>query len=351
VVELIDDAEAAYAIASRALRAGKPVVTANKRMIANKLPDLLRLQRETGVPFLYEAAVAGSIPILRVLEEHYANDPLHVIEGIVNGTTNYILSTMTRDRSLNDPAYAGALKDAQAKGFAESDPTMDVEGWDASFKAVLLALHAYGATLRPDQVIRRGISSVRNGDIAFARREGAVIKLLARVRSTASGLCASVLPTLLPGGDPLARVDRELNAVRLEGAFSEGQWMVGKGAGAIPTASAVLSDLSALRGGYRYAYRKRVTAPRLLSSGEWPVALLASGPFSEVDRIPFGTVLREELMGSEVRRVGTTDLLALARSPVFRSRSLFLAEVANGALSNGSERLPEPREFEVSSIH
>ena len=351
VVELIDDAEAAFSIISRALRNGKPVVSANKRMIANKMPELLALQRETGVPFLYEASVAGSIPILRNLEEYYDNDLLEGLDGIVNGTTNYILTALTRGTALNETAYADALKDAQRKGFAESDPTMDVEGWDAAFKTVLLALHGFGKVLRPEQVIRRGISTVRAEDIVFARTRKAVIKLIARVRYAEGELIASVLPTLLSADDALARVDRELNAVRLRAAFADQQWLVGKGAGGSPTASAVLSDLSALRYGYRYAYRKLLANGSTRIAQNWFVTLLAAGPAKEVAGIPFSNVISEERSGSFTRVIGTVDLARLSTLPVFRSRTLFLAEVAEGVVAEEVDGVVNERELADHSIH
>ncbi|MBK7186619.1 MAG: homoserine dehydrogenase [Ignavibacteria bacterium] len=178
VVELIDDAEAAFDIVSTALRNGKSVVTANKRLVATRLQELLDIQRETGSSLLYEASTCGSIPIIRNLEEYYDNDMLSRVEGIVNGTTNYILT------ALHEPSsggYASALSQAQKLGFAESDPTLDVEAFDAAFKTTIIAAHAFGVVVDPTQIVRRGITSVTPFDISIAQQQQRTIKLLSRV--------------------------------------------------------------------------------------------------------------------------------------------------------------------------
>ncbi|WP_345254627.1 homoserine dehydrogenase [Flaviaesturariibacter amylovorans] len=252
VVELIDDAAAAYRIVTEALRSGRHVVSANKKLIAEHLPELLRLQQQHGGSFLYEAAVCGSIPILRNLEEYYDNDLLHALSGIVNGSTNYILTQQAKGLD-----YAGALKQAQELGFAESDPSLDVEGWDAANKLALLLAHAWGIVTPPEALLRKGITRLRPHDWAHAREKGWRIALTATATRLADGkVGALVLPRFVDEGHPLYGVRDEYNGLVLESRLADRQFLSGKGAGRYPTASAVVSDISALSYGYRYAYKK-----------------------------------------------------------------------------------------------
>jgi homoserine dehydrogenase len=257
IVELIDDAEAAWTIVRQAVEHGKDVVTANKRMVAQRLDELRALQGAQDRSILYEGAVCGSIPIIRNLEEYYDNDPINRIEGIVNGSTNYILTKVFEEGR----SYAEALQEAQANGFAESDPRLDVEGHDASFKLSILLTHAYGLRVRPEDIIRVGIDRLTAADLDYARRNSLGIKLVAGAYRLGSQVVAWVAPKFVEEGHPLRTVRNEFNAVRVEGLFAEEQLFVGKGAGGNPTGSAVLSDISALRYGYRYEYRKTGQPP------------------------------------------------------------------------------------------
>ncbi len=251
IIELIDDAEAAYEIVTTAMREGKAVISANKKLIANHLGELLALQKKYNVPFLYEASVCGSIPIIRNLEEYYNTDFLSSIETICNGTTNYIL-TKIADEGLT---YHQALKEAQDLGFAESDPTLDVEGFDAKFKLVILALHAFGIELKPDEVFNYGIQHLEMADTIFAKENDFKIKLLAKAYRKGTALIAYVAPHFIEKNHAFYNVNNEFNAVQVAAQFAEKQTFIGKGAGSHPTASAVLSDLAALRYDYRYEYK------------------------------------------------------------------------------------------------
>lgn len=252
VVELIDDAEAAFEIVSGALLRGKAVVSANKKMIAHRLPELYALQQKTGSPFLYEGSCCASIPIIRNLEEYYDNDLLTSVEGIFNGTTNVILSKIFEENL----SFEQALQFAQQHGFAESDPTLDVEGFDPKFKLCILVLHAFGVFVEPEKVLNLGIAKINHFDIAFARSRGCVFKLMARCFREKDQVSAYCMPRFVSKNHRYAAVKLEYNAVTLESAFSEHQMFVGKGAGDKATGSAVLSDISALRYQYRYEYRK-----------------------------------------------------------------------------------------------
>lgn len=259
VLELIDDPVAAYQIVTTALRKGKAVVSANKKMLADHFEDLIRLQAETGSPFLYEASCCASIPIIRNLEEYYDNDLLKGISGIFNGSSNYVLTQVFQQGW----SYARALQEAQALGYAESDPSLDMDGWDSVYKLSILSAHAWGERIPVAQILRRGIAGIGEQEIRIARERGWQVKLIARAERTEAGYYAGVLPEFVSSDDPLAGVENEFNAVLLEGAFSEVQFFKGKGAGSLPTGSAVLSDLSALGYGYRYEYRKTLKSPPL----------------------------------------------------------------------------------------
>jgi homoserine dehydrogenase len=253
VVELIDDADAAYSIITTALKKGKHVVSANKRCIANHLQELLELQQSTGSTLLYEAAACASIPVIRNLEEYYDNDLLQGVKGIINGSTNYILTRMTEDRL----DFNHALLQAQQLGFAESDPSLDVNGIDALNKLTILLLHSYGIVVDPDQLLHTGIQNISAGDISIAKEKDWQVKLIAGAVKLKNGrVNAYVLPQFVPSSSLLYNVQNEFNGALIQSGLADEQFFYGKGAGSFPTASAVLSDLSALRYNYKYEYKK-----------------------------------------------------------------------------------------------
>ena len=253
IVEVINESGPAFEIVSRALKSGKSVVSASKKMIAEHLPELLELQKQTNASFLYESAACASIPVIRNLEEYYDNDLLHSIKAIVNGSTNFILTKMFEE-SLD---FQEALLLAQQLGFAESDPSLDVEGYDAANKWTFLLTHAYGIVVPTDELVFNGIQHVQAADAEVAREKHYDIKLVAQAKKLASGkVAAFVLPQFIKQDDHLAFVKNEFNGVVIESGFADKQFFYGKGAGSFPTASAVLSDLSALRYEYKYEYKK-----------------------------------------------------------------------------------------------
>ncbi len=253
IVEVIDDADAAFQIVSTALKNGKAVVSASKKMIAEHLPELLSLQQSTGQPFLYEASACASIPVIRNLEEYYDNDLLHGIRAIVNGSTNFILTKMFEDKL----DFKQALVLAQQLGFAESNPKLDVEGYDAVNKWTLLLAHAYGIVTAPDKIVFSGIQNIQLSDAVVAKSKHQNIKLIGQAKKLNNGkVAAFVLPQLVKEEDQMSFVKNEYNGVVIESGFADKQFFYGKGAGSFPTASAVLSDISALRYQYRYEYKK-----------------------------------------------------------------------------------------------
>lgn len=253
IVELIDDADAAFQIVSRALISGKAVVSANKKMIAEHLPELLAIQEKYNTPFLYESACCASIPVIRNLEEYYDNDLLQSVSGIVNGSTNYVLTKVFEDKL----DFQQALKLAQDEGFAESNPVLDVEGIDAVNKLSILLAHAYGVVSDPTELVHSGIQNLHAHDAVYAKEKGFDIKLVAQAKKLEDGdVAAFVLPQFVKKDNQLHTVRNEYNGVVIESGLADKQFFYGKGAGSFPTASAVLSDLSALRYDYKYEYKK-----------------------------------------------------------------------------------------------
>jgi homoserine dehydrogenase len=241
VVELIGGVDPTYDLVRAALGAGKPVVTANKALLASPEGVGLRtLARERGVDLLYEAAVAGAIPLVRALRESLTGERIHRVMGIVNGTTNFILSRMSEQGA----DYAEALAEAQSLGLAERDPTADVEGFDAAAKAAILAGVAFGYDVAGADVMREGITGIRAADVEFAERFGYVVKLLAIVERTGDdAVSVRVHPAMVPKTHPLAGVRDAYNAVFIEGEAAGELMLYGLGAGGRPTASAVVGDL------------------------------------------------------------------------------------------------------------
>jgi homoserine dehydrogenase len=282
VVELIDDARAAFEIVKTALEHGKAVVTANKKMLAEHLEEIYNLQQKHGKPVLYEGSVCGSIPILRNLEEYYDNDLISSIEGIFNGSTNYILTKVFDEKK----SYAEALRQAQELGFAESDPSLDVKGFDPKYKLVIAIAHTFGVFVQPEEVINIGIDRISDVDLRFARENNYTIKLIARAFKHDGKVYGFVAPQFIENTNPLASVRNEFNAVQVRGAFAETQLFIGKGAGSYPTGSAVLSDISALSYGYAYEYKKHQQDTDLVFSNDLSVEAYVS--FDQDDQVTIG---------------------------------------------------------------
>ncbi|HKH26250.1 MAG TPA: homoserine dehydrogenase [Acidimicrobiia bacterium] len=239
VVEVIGGIEPARSLITEALKAGKPVVTANKELLANVGKELFETAEGSGVDLLFEASVAGGIPLIRPLRESLAGDRIRRVIGIVNGTTNYILTRMTEEGA----SFHDALAEAQTLGYAERDPTADIEGYDAAAKATIIASIAFGARVVAGDVYREGIAEISNHDITSAHDLGYIVKLLAVAEEIDGDLAVRVHPAMIPVHHPLASVRESFNALFIE-ADAVGELMLyGRGAGGSPTASAVLGDL------------------------------------------------------------------------------------------------------------
>jgi homoserine dehydrogenase len=240
VCELIGGVEPARALLLAALEAGKPVVTANKELVATRGRELFDLAAAKGVDLYFEAAVGGGIPLIRPLKESLAGERVRRVLGIVNGTTNYILTRMTEDQM----DFGDALAEAQRLGYAEADPTADIGGRDAAAKCAIIASIAFDASVTPDQVYTEGIDRVANEDIEYAARLGYVVKLLAIAELDGDAIAARVHPAMVPSSHPLASVRGSFNAVFVEGDKAGELMFYGRGAGGDPTAAAVVGDLA-----------------------------------------------------------------------------------------------------------
>lgn len=239
VVEVMGGQEPAGDFVLAALEAGKPVVTANKALIAERGTELIAAAEASGVPLLFEAAVGGGIPIIRPLTETLAGEQVARVLGIVNGTTNYILTEMAERGST----YEDALASAQALGYAEPDPSADVSGADAAAKAAILASLAFGTWVGIDDVHYEGIEEVSPADPSIATELGYAVKLLSVAAKTDTGICARVHPVMIPLAHPLASIRGATNAIFIEGPSIEELLFAGPGAGGEPTATAVLGDV------------------------------------------------------------------------------------------------------------
>lgn len=239
IAEAIDDSKAALIYALKILEQGKTLVTANKKMVAENLPILVEYTRKYGGRIFYEAAVAGSIPVIQTIKDYYKSEEIESISGILNGSTNYILTLMS-EQGFN---YEEALIKAQLQGFAESDPTLDVEGFDAVNKLTILIYEAFGQYIAPQNISTTGITEITLKDLARAKSESKKIKLIARADFQDGQLSMSVKPEIIGADNPLFQVDFEYNSVVINGKFSGIQQLTGKGAGSLPTGLAVVSDV------------------------------------------------------------------------------------------------------------
>ena len=239
VVETMGGVEPAYTFVKAMLEAGKHVTTSNKALVADKGAELIALAEEKNVNFLFEASVGGGIPIIRPLMSSITGDEIEEISGIVNGTTNYMLTKMTNEGL----AFDEVLKEAQAKGYAEKDPTADVEGYDACRKIAILTSLVCGQQVNYEDIHTEGITKVAPTDIRYAKKMGRVIKLLAMSRQTKDGYVAMVAPFLLPASHPLYNVNDVFNAIFVKGNMLGDAMFYGSGAGKLPTASAVVGDI------------------------------------------------------------------------------------------------------------
>ena len=336
IVELIDNADEAFNIVNEALKKGKHVVTANKKMLAIHLEELYKLQQQNNVSLLYEASAGGSIPIIRTLEEYFDNEELEKVSGIFNGTTNYIL-TKTINEKLSYPV---ALKQAQEKGFAESDPTNDVEGYDPKFKAIIIALHAFGLIIKPEEVLNIGITTLHENDIKYASEKGYKIKLtpvIQRLENDKVGII--VAPSFVKETNQLFNVENEFNGVIVEGKFSGEQFLQGRGAGSYPTGAAVLSDISALSHGYKYEYKKHVQKHASDFTNDVIVEVyFRYNSNADIEKITFDEVSEKYNSGDYNYIVGKVNLQTLLTNSDYILKNKLFISLVNDKISLNTKK-------------
>lgn len=341
IIEVIDNADAAYAIVCEALRRGIPVVSGNKAMIARHLPELIELQRLHNTALLYDASSCGSIPVIRNLEEYYDNDLLLEVKGILNGSSNFILSQVF-DHGRD---YADALAEAQALGFAEADPSFDIEGYDSLFKLVIITVHALGVYVAPADVFTYGISTIAEPDIRRAREKGMKIKLVAQVVKVAPDrFTMFVMPEFVAPSKYIYSVDDEYNGVVIRGECYDRQFMFGKGAGGLPTASSILSDVTARLHDYRYEYKKMGYLGRPAYTTDVLLRVYiryGEADAAAVEALPWATV-RERYISETYRYIvgdiSLADLIA-ARS-VLASPGIFVCNIPQFFLDKDTVNKP-----------
>jgi homoserine dehydrogenase len=330
IVELIDNADDAFEIVTGSLQQKKAVVTANKKLLAEHFTELYLLQQQHNTPLLYEASVGGAIPIIRTLEEYYDNDTLSSIQGILNGTTNFILTQTAGEGK----GYTQVLQEAQALGFAESDPTLDVRAFDPKYKLTILLAHAFGLIVKPEELLNCGIHQLTERDVQYAGEKGYKLKLVAQASKEGSLVKAFVIPKFVQSEDAFFTVNNEFNAIQIEAAFSDKQLLKGKGAGSYPTAAAVLSDISALRYDYRYGYRKIEQQQLISLNNDVLLNIYLRYSDSDIfDVLNFETV-EEEFVSREYKYIiGKITLQQLLNADLNNRDDIFIAEVPTPSAS------------------
>ena len=328
IVELIDDADAAYDIVKRALQMSLPVVSGNKKMLAHHIEELIELQARYNVALLYDASACGSIPVIRNLEEYYDNDLLTSVKGILNGSSNFILSKIFNEKM----SYTDALKLAQDLGFAESNPTLDIDGWDSLFKLIIITIHAFGLYVAPEKIFTYGISNMGDDDIRFANEKERRFKLVAHVEKLAGNkLIMCVMPQLISHNKYIYSVEDEFNGVVIKGLFYDKQFMFGRGAGGYPTGSAVLSDITACLYDYKYEYKKRNDSqlPEYTIDHSFRVYYRYTD-YADLDMIKFDSVSENYISENYKYVIGRVSLRELHKvQDELRKRNVFIAAYPN----------------------
>lgn len=326
IVEVIDDAKASYDIVKSALLKGIPVVSGNKTMLAHHLPEMIEIQKKHNVALLYDASSCGSIPVIRNLEEYYDNDLLLEVKGILNGSSNYILSRVFDHKD----SYANALAQAQALGFAESDPSFDIGGYDSLFKLVIITVHALGTYVAPERIFTYGISTIHDADIQYAREKNVKIKLVAQVvKVSDEHFTMFVMPEFVTPAKYIYSVDDEYNGVVIRGECYDRQFMFGKGAGGLPTASSILSDIMARLHHYRYEYKKMTYLDRPIYTTDIDVRVYIR--YSDTDvpaALQFNKIIELHLTEQSNYLIGEIPLRRLIEHrDLFSAPDVFIANI------------------------
>ena len=326
IVEVINNADDAFSIVKTALEKGVPVVSGSKAMLAKHLPELIELQKKHNVALLYDASSCGSIPVIRNLEEYYDNDLLLEVKGILNGSSNYILSRVFDHKE----PYESALRKAQELGFAETDPSFDIEGYDSLFKLVIITMHALGTYVAPEKIFTYGISTIHDSDIQYAREKGVKIKLVAQVvKVSEEHFTMFVMPEFVGPNKYIYSVDDEYNGVVIRGECYDRQFMFGKGAGSLPTASSILSDVMARLHDYRYEYKKQNYLQKPDYTTDITLKIYVRYSETNIQHVLDFESIHEQYISSESNYViGEIKLSELiAKREKLRAKDLFIANI------------------------
>lgn len=331
IVEAIDDADAAFDILKLALQHGKPVITANKKMIAEHLPEIIRLQKRFHTPVLYEAACCAGIPVVRTIQDYFRPELTRKLKGIINGSTNYILTAMGRYRFRFDHA----LQLAQEAGFAERDASLDVEGRDASHKLSIILRHLWGKYIPPQHITYTGIQNIIPQDLRMAEQLDCALKLVAETERDEDGnISAHIFPRLIQKHDALYHVAHEFNSIVLEDTDGNEQFLYGKGSGAAPTAYGLWADVQALQKNYTYQYQPESDAVKLTGTKEITIHLTIP---DEID-IPAETADKLWEYAADTRYryfAGRLSIDMLTRNKWWKQHGISLIDISD--IDNGSE--------------
>jgi homoserine dehydrogenase len=348
IVEVISDSDAAFSIVSQALQKNKHVVSASKKMIAENIETLLALQQQYISSLLYESSACASIPVLRNLEEYYDNDLLHSLQGIVNGSTNFILTKMLEEKL----DFTTALKQAQDLGFAEPDPKLDVEGYDAVSKWTEVLLHGYGIVTHPTNTLFTGIQNLNDKNVAYAALHNQEIKLVANAKKLEDGTVAAfVLPQFVEKTNPLSFVKNEYNGVLVESSIADKQFFYGKGAGGVATASAIISDLSALRYNYKYEYKKLYNHIPSQLSKNFGLKIYLSFQSLEFVAIPeFENIEKLIDEAGEKYILGTISVSNLVKNRWWKQDGNSIVVLPNGIVANTQAKIKDVKKEDIVEL-
>lgn len=325
IIEATDDADFAWKSLLLSSNFGKNFISANKKMVAANLMRIVKIQEHTNAAILYEASTAGAIPIIRTLETYFAEEPIKSLRGIINGSSNYILSKIFQEGK----SFEVALKEAIEKGFAESDPTFDINGSDVQSKLIILALHAFGVIANESDVYFCGIQNLSKADIEFAKSKNATIKLIAKAfQNEDEETVMYVIPSLVFESDSLYSINAENNAIEIEGNFSGNHLFSGKGAGAYPTASALISDLHAASNGFKYKYSKYYKKSDKIVSDDHLISVYVRYPdSSDFEEKDFEFIKSTTLTNEGLVVLGEISISTLKTTAVFAGGKAFIMEI------------------------
>ncbi|MEL7148763.1 MAG: homoserine dehydrogenase, partial [Bacteroidota bacterium] len=313
--ELINGNETAFEIVAQAIKRRIPIVTANKKMLATYYGSLRKLIAQYETPLLYEGAVCGAIPILKTIDQYFRFDPITKIEGIFNGTTNYILTRQFEENS----AFDDTLLDAQRLGYAELDASSDVDAFDPKYKLKLVIAHAFGLDVPAESILNLGISDIKEQDMAYARNKGLKYRLMSKVIRKGNTISAFVLPTLVDEQETAYNVNYANNFAELKTDYAEEHIMIGKGAGSLPTGAAVFADVQHIAS-YNQGYQHKDTDQYIFSNDTILEVIISAGDPSQLSEIVFEVIFQEYASTGFYYKTGKvliSELIKLQSAPVF----------------------------------